>query len=393
MTMTVFLSDLHIGTNAETNWYQLKTHENLVKSVLEFIQRNSDQVDDVVILGDWFEQWNYLPYSVVPNLKDFFIANPGLFARTKDKTDFISVMESIKGHLRFVNGDHDMLVQLRELNHLFSEITDSRVYPGHGNDLEKNPLANNYYLFDNVWAEHGNQHDLFNRPALNQENHCSPLPPGYFVARLYCHFLEKRMVSLHRRDASCIAGCSTMGAANPGIKMSSVLDELLRSVKNRRDCDLVKLIIDRLLEHNRSASIEFNLTRENLGIIDSDEVHDFYPGLMRTDNIFDCFHESEVAYSGLGYHARQHFCNNHLCRILIMGHTHRPIFEIIGAGSPRIFVNLGYMCPSEVDISNRDHLATFAVVKKTTGGGAEVCQKIVCGKDFSVIDGPSFAIY
>lgn len=65
---TVFVSDLHIGTGAETNWYQKSVHEQLLKNFLRYLQADENHVDELVILGDWFDLWNYHPFSSPPDV-------------------------------------------------------------------------------------------------------------------------------------------------------------------------------------------------------------------------------------------------------------------------------------------------------------------------------------
>ena len=186
---TVFVSDLHIGTGAETNWYQKSVHEPLLKNFLRYLQSGENHVDELVILGDWFDLWNYHPFSSPPDVALIMRQNPALFQRHVDG-DFVSLLDAVK--VRYINGDHDMEVELREVNRLLSALTDRRILPGHGSDLEKPALANTYYMNGSVWAEHGNQHDLFNKPSLNESNPLAPLPLGYFVSRIYCHYLQKK---------------------------------------------------------------------------------------------------------------------------------------------------------------------------------------------------------
>jgi len=120
-------------------------HERIIKSVLNFVVHNGKEIKDLVVLGDWFELWNYPPEATIPSLEEIFRRQLGLFDRTKDQRNFIDAMEAITGSLRYINGDHDMQVSLVQVNELLSSKTDKRILPGHGDDLEKQALANTYY--------------------------------------------------------------------------------------------------------------------------------------------------------------------------------------------------------------------------------------------------------
>lgn len=391
-SLTVFLSDLHIGTSAETNWFQRDLHTELIKSVLDFVMQNSEIVKDVVVLGDWFEFWNYPPESTIPTLEEVFARNPSLFSRSKDKRDFISVMEAINGNFRFINGEHDMLVRLQDLNSLFSRYTDKKVLPGHGNSVEKDPIANTYYNSGHVWAEHGNQHDLFNRPVLSDQNACRPLPFGYFLSRLFCFYLEKQISSMHRRDASCLSGCSGIGEKSLGMKAEEFFDEIIRKSIKERGFNSAQILLENLLSRNRSFEIEFNMKTEGFSEIHCSEVPDYFSGLISSDDLFESMHEAEVAYSGLGRFAQRHFCENPFSRVVIMGHTHHSRLEILGNGKPRVYVNNGYLCPSEKDMESGEQLPSFTVVKEVGSNQIEIRQKFLVGKTFEVIDGPGIVL-
>src|ERR1035438_4517620 len=79
-TRTVVLSDVHIGTNARTCWYQKGVHEPYLRSVLDYVIAHADAVDTpvgkLVLLGDFFEFWTYPPGQRPPSIDDIINANP-----------------------------------------------------------------------------------------------------------------------------------------------------------------------------------------------------------------------------------------------------------------------------------------------------------------------------
>ena len=64
---TVVISDVHIGTNTKTCWYQKAVHEPFLAAVLDYIVAHADGVDQpvikLVVLGDLFDFWTFRPTS------------------------------------------------------------------------------------------------------------------------------------------------------------------------------------------------------------------------------------------------------------------------------------------------------------------------------------------
>jgi len=373
---TVFVSDLHIGTGAETNWYQKNVHEPLLKNFLRYLQSGENHVDELVILGDWFDLWNYHPFSSPPDVALIMRQNPALFQRHADG-DFVSLLDTVK--VRYINGDHDMEVELREVNRLLSDVTDRRILPGHGSDLEKPALANTYYMDGPVWAEHGNQHDLFNKPSLTEANPLAPLPLGYFVTRIYCHYLQKKIASVHRTDAAAVAGCCETGLENYGISLEGLLQELLLQLKKGEKLNPAGIILKMMMQHNRNNQLEFKLGSKSLSEVNTDGIARFYPDLISEENFYDAMCEAEVAFDGLAHFARQHVQKNPHTRVVVMGHTHCALNMYCGSLKNHLFVNTGYFCPPQPDIDSGLHLPGFVEVDSFKDGSLKVTQKIVSG--------------
>lgn len=48
----IFISDIHIGHNIRTNWYQRSIHEPYLLAVLEYIINHADTVQELILLHD-----------------------------------------------------------------------------------------------------------------------------------------------------------------------------------------------------------------------------------------------------------------------------------------------------------------------------------------------------
>lgn len=373
---TVFVGDLHIGTGVETNWYQKNVHEELLKNFLRYLQAAENHVDELVILGDWFDLWNYHPFSSPPDVALIMRQNPAIFQRQADG-DFISLLDRVK--VRYINGDHDMEVELREINRLIATLTDRKILPGHGNDFEKPALANTYYTEGAIWAEHGNQHDLFNKPSLTEANPLVPLPLGYFVTRIYCHYLQKRIASIHRSNAAAIAGCCSSNLEGYGISLEKLINALLKQLKNGIKPNPASIVLDMLMQHNRNNMLEFKLDNKNLSEVNTEDIARFYPDLITVENFYDALCEAEVAFDGLAHFAREHVAKNPQTRVVVMGHTHCALNMYCGSLKNHVFANPGYFCPPQPDIDSGLHLPGFVEVDSLSDGSMKVRQKVVNG--------------
>src|SRR5215471_19764938 len=79
---TVVISDIHIGTNYKTCWYQQSVHEPYMLALLDYILQNANQganpVNRFVILGDLFDFWTYPPSMEPPTIDEILAAHPNL---------------------------------------------------------------------------------------------------------------------------------------------------------------------------------------------------------------------------------------------------------------------------------------------------------------------------
>ena len=172
---TVFMSDIHIGTDAPTNLYQSTTDQANLKRILAYIQNNSSQIRDVAILGDWIDLWMYPSSAVPPTAQQIIAANPLVFnAQTDGSGDFVSVMDSIQGNLYYVNGNHDITVTEKDINGHFAPASQKgkRVLCI---NCSTSPRGYSHGL---VYGEHGHWGSMVCRPYKGES-----LPIGYYLTR------------------------------------------------------------------------------------------------------------------------------------------------------------------------------------------------------------------
>src|SRR5690348_1718437 len=73
----VVLSDVHIGDNSPTVWYQQKYHEPYLAALLDHVVERADEIAELVILGDFVDFWTYPPDRRPPSFAEIAAANPG----------------------------------------------------------------------------------------------------------------------------------------------------------------------------------------------------------------------------------------------------------------------------------------------------------------------------
>jgi len=176
------ISDIHMGL-AKANdlkycWFG--KNNTALLNLLDFIY-TGNQIRQVVILGDLFDEW-IVPYTISPfdplagisNSKEYFHAvasnpvNQLIVAKLQD----IALIQEID--LIYVPGNHDMLLT----NDILQEIIPGIIWKGDTAGLGR------YCPVPEIVLEHGHRYDFFNCPQpLVDSGHM--LPPGYFISRLY----------------------------------------------------------------------------------------------------------------------------------------------------------------------------------------------------------------
>jgi len=175
------ISDIHMGDARASalGYCWFGKNEQALESLLNSVLSN-EQVRQVVILGDLFDEW-VVPYRVAPfdtlhgirNSRDYFLSVAG----SPVNIGVINVLKSIAAggavRLIYVPGNHDMLLT----KDILQEIIPGIVWMGDSTGL------GHYSPVSEMTMEHGHRYDFFNCPQpLSNPGHM--LPPGYFVSRL-----------------------------------------------------------------------------------------------------------------------------------------------------------------------------------------------------------------
>src|SRR4051794_9399583 len=106
---TVVISDIHMGTNAPTCWYQKTHHECYLAALLEYVAEHArlteNRIGALVILGDLFDFWTYPPDQRPPTINEIIDANDKILGPNGALSKAVRALD---GNVVFLHGNHDI---------------------------------------------------------------------------------------------------------------------------------------------------------------------------------------------------------------------------------------------------------------------------------------------
>jgi UDP-2,3-diacylglucosamine pyrophosphatase LpxH len=186
----IFLSDIHMGDGRSVTpggtlhpycWFD-GGRPGMLALFLEQYCIADGTVDEVVILGDFFDEW-ICPTQFDPTDPAHPIPPQGQqFTNIADAPQNRSVIEGFQrlaaqNRLTYLTGNHDMLADKAVIAQIFPGI-------GYVDDADGHSV---YHTADGIWAEHGHWYGLFNAPYLAGSGggfNASILPLGFFISRI-----------------------------------------------------------------------------------------------------------------------------------------------------------------------------------------------------------------
>jgi predicted phosphodiesterase len=330
---TIFLSDIHIGTDSVTNLYRTATDQINLKRILSYIQKNSSQVKDLVILGDWVDLWMYPASVVPPTVEQIMEANPQIFTCQSDGSgDFVSCLDSIQGTIHYVSGNHDITVTSDEINNYFKLSSKT------GKQVLCSPKK---YIsgVGRIYGEHGHWYSMVCKPYKNES-----LPLGYYITR---------------------AGMQIMVSTQKSTKIPRLI---LKAQKSLPSIDVIG--IQELISYNGLTFSQAMLTNQanQMGLaledmiftmsdsstINAKEVADKFPDLSINDVEF-----LRTDVGGSLDESAKKLSAEH--KFVIFGHTH------IKQMNSR-YANIGFLCANEPN-QNGIPVSSFVEIEDTNGHG------------------------
>jgi len=365
-TLAVVLSDIHIGTNTPTCWYQPTVHDGYLTAALQWVARN-DRVRDVFFLGDLFDVWTYPPSMRPPTMAEIIAANPKLLGPAGP---FAALVKALPWGVTFMPGNHDGTISDRDVaalnaslggNVLRGEamrlVTDASVVP-------KPPKAD----APRVVLSHGHHWCMFNAPDARSP-WANTLPVGHLVSRAIAYKWAK---ALKRGDT--VADLPKMG--NPGIEplrlpVSRIVDLWLGSSD-----DIVSPMIDYVRRQTGLPLEEPVLLpgspTTTAAAAKRDFAYLFADWESRLGRRNDAKRAAMADLKGayLAWFAQRLALQTN-ADLVVLGHTHEAVSGV--RKSPIRYVNNGYMCVAKPDLRSTD--VTFTVIDLETASAT--IQKVV----------------
>ncbi len=203
----VTLSDVHIGDNSPTVWYQKKYHEPYLAALFDYVIANAASIQELVILGDFVDFWTYPPERRPPAFAEFIAANPNILGPNGKLS---AALTALQGRVTYVPGNHDMTITQADLNQIQNPRykirlhTDENYFPG-GNDRR-------------LLMAHGHRWTMFNAP--DRGSRLAPLPIGHFATRSFCHQLTQTL-----KPGQTVADLVGQGEPN-GVEFGKLMSSL-----------------------------------------------------------------------------------------------------------------------------------------------------------------------
>jgi len=368
----VVLSDVHIGTNYVSNWYQDSFHQNYLKRVLQYVIDNALEIKELVLLGDIVDFWTFPPQIVPPSFDEMITKNPVIFG--KDGM-FSKVLDALNGNVTYVLGNHDMGLTQEDLN----KIPNPNYKIKFCQDIMYYPLGND----KSIALGHGNYFTIFNQQYLAPQNPIMPLPVGHFVTRSIAYKVAKDL----QGTGKTAADLEKSGEPN-GIILAIIkeISPYLIGGKSIADFSLsqtlLKVIADATgVQENQVFKISINKTVKDVTLKEALEIYDnlFTEWAIKYGLLYafkSIMADGDGSY--MGWFAQKNAFENN-SKLVVMGHTHIPISRL--EQSLISYSNVGFNCPAKPDINKNQ--PTFGVID-IASCKAELYNVINEGNDYKI---------
>jgi UDP-2,3-diacylglucosamine pyrophosphatase LpxH len=340
---TIVISDIHMGTNARTCWYQKAVHEPYLASVFDYIVEHAQGVDDpvtrLVVLGDLFDFWTYPPDQRPPTIDDIIRANEAILGHEGKLSEAV---HALRGNVVYLRGNHDIGVTQ--------------------DDLDRLPLGKYHIpLLEDVVDEsglvltHGHLFTMFNAP---DDRFPGEVPVGHFVTRAIAHMLETTL-----SPGQTAADLPNQGSPY-GFSLESFAPTLLAQSGNP---SITNLMLDYFAARcglSEAAPIEMaDGSRTTINQVKKkyDGLWQHWSGQYGGGEIGETIAAKAVKadYNGdyMAWFAQKTAWDQG-ARGAVTGHTHVPKQGI--ENSESLYVNCGFECPSVPDIADGTGVFNFA---------------------------------
>ncbi len=380
----MILSDIHIGIDAQSNWYQSTIHQDMLIQSLKWAQNPANNVRELVLLGDLVDLWTYPPGITPPSFEDVIGSpvNTKIFGPTGELAETVNALG--RDNVVYVNGNHDMTVTADQIH--------SAISP----DVKVMPMEQPYYVPAlgprTIFMTHGHIYSLLcATDYINPPDNWNHLPLSYFITRMSALLSN---IECKKQNVENAAWLKNLG--NPlGFDVDNILLNLLEMWKEGTAFNLPDLVINALQPdikdhapvtsfvmpkyngHDVTATaLDVETAYPNLlgGTIKkptstwsrgSQVPPKYYADLNNADGALMAFADADAGDDLTAWATvlEPALFSDQGEPIIVMGHTHIPKKD----DTILFYTNTGFNCPAMPDMDDDKKKPTFSVVewKKT----------------------------
>ena len=336
----VVLSDVHIGNNSPTCWYQAHVHEPYLTHAFDWIVKNAGMFQEVVLLGDLVDTWTYPPSVQPPSMAEIIAANENVLGPNGALARVVKAVPKVT----FLLGNHDGTLtggDIAALQHSVGaiDLVDA-VHVVSGSTGRRTVFSHGHY-----WT-------MFNAP--DDHSPWDTLPVGHFVTRAFSYMMANKLPP----------GKTVADEPNMGYPLGFDFLQFLRSLGPTMRPDIAALLLDYtstasgmpetlpiVLPHGEKTTIQEA----------KDKYADLFTRWVAKENgsVMNAARAALADGSGeyLAWFAQQ-LAIQQSADLVVMGHTHTPVGGL--SISPVNYYNNGFECASVPD--NPPKLFNFTVV-------------------------------
>jgi UDP-2,3-diacylglucosamine pyrophosphatase LpxH len=342
-SMVAVLSDIHIGNDENTCWYQRSVHEPYLLDALNWIADNASMLQEVILLGDLVDTWTYAPSVTPPTMAEIVAANPNVLGSSGALANVVKAVPKVT----YLLGNHDGTLTSADIAALQGSVGQiEMVEPVHV--LTGSTGARTVFSHGHYWT-------MFNAPDPNSP--WNTLPVGHFVTRAFSYMMAKQLAGTNKT----VADFPNMGYPN-GIDILAFIEHLLPNFSP----DIPSLLLNYVsgvsgMSDSEPITLPDGKTKTTIA-----EARTTYANLFTEwetkDGTQNAGRAALADSSGvwLAWFA-QRLAIQQGADLCVMGHTHTPVG---GLGVSSItYYNSGFECASGPDMSKSPPaLFTFTLV-------------------------------
>src|SRR5437764_9973644 len=349
----VTLSDIHIGNNAPTCWYQSSVHEPELTAALSWIVAQKEVVREVTFLGDMFDQWTYPPHVRPPSMGEIIAANRTLLGPSGP---LAALVKAFPGQVRLMLGNHDGTLTRADIETLNQSLGGN---PSRGERIELVGAPWRVVSGSSVARivlSHGHHWCMFNAP--DPRSRWNTLPIGHFVSRAIAYYLTKEKLRPGQTAADLPGHGNPYKLHVPGALAAwNRNDDLAASFLTYFCRSLRMPTTERIVLPDGSTTTCVEAMRVFAGL--------FTYWVRKEGRETDALRSAAADYRGddLAWYA-QRLALQTASDLAVMGHTHKPVGGL--TVSPVNYVNSGYECVAKPDVPSSRFTMTAVVNERAT---------------------------